>query len=213
MQGKNLETRGRGRPKKGREHDAEQLFAAAVACFAELGFEKSSLRMIADRAGVDVALISYRYGSKLGLWTAVVDAVAEDTLHQLADCREASLDCPPEEKIHRMCVDLVEVINRRPLFSQLFISEIMTSTDNERKKIIEEKIARPVHDVLLDYLSDVRSPKLQRPADPSLEIVAATSVISTMISTRSFLMRFVDAAEDNQRLTQDLASIAQRILS
>ncbi|WP_165222902.1 TetR/AcrR family transcriptional regulator [Affinirhizobium pseudoryzae] len=204
--------RRRGRPKKGKELQTDQIFEAAVACFAEFGFDKCSLRAIADRAGVDVALISYHYGSKLGLWTAVVDAVADDAMRQLKSCREASMDFPPQVKIHRLCIDLVSIINRRPLFSQLFISEIMTSSDTERRKIIEDKIARPVHDVLLRYILEIREGSEERKSDASLEIVAATSLISSIISSRDFLKRIIQVAEDDDRLIDELALIAQRIL-
>src|SRR3546814_16404936 len=46
---------------------------AALTRFADPGFDATGLRDIAADAGVDVALISYKFGSKLALWKAVVE--------------------------------------------------------------------------------------------------------------------------------------------
>ena len=56
-----------GRPKDtGREVGAA-LLEAARTHFAAKGYEATPLRLIAADAGVDVALISYHFGGKLGL--------------------------------------------------------------------------------------------------------------------------------------------------
>src|SRR3546814_10489971 len=57
---------------------------AALRRFADQGFDRASLRDIAADAGVDAALISYKFGSKLGLWKAVVERVGTVTLEQIA---------------------------------------------------------------------------------------------------------------------------------
>ncbi len=212
MQGDHAEARRRGRPKKGREYDADQLFTAAVACFAEFGFEKSSLRMIADQAGVDVALISYRYGSKLGLWAAVVDDVADDTMRQLTACRDASQNLAAEEKIDRLCFDLVETIARRPLFSQLLINEVMTNADSERKDIIEHKIALPINTFLVDYLAEIQPAETPAHDRHSLNVISAICLAGVMITTQKFSGRFVEAARNFDRLKAELVGLTKRIL-
>ncbi|HLO68830.1 MAG TPA: TetR/AcrR family transcriptional regulator [Holophaga sp.] len=44
------------------------LLEAAVFCFAERGFDGASIRMIADRAGRPISLISHHFGGKEGLY-------------------------------------------------------------------------------------------------------------------------------------------------
>jgi len=63
----------------------EAILAAAREQFAEQGFEGATMRAIAAAAGVDVALVSYYFGSKSGLFVEslrlpVNPAVAIDTL-------------------------------------------------------------------------------------------------------------------------------------
>lgn len=204
--------RGRGRPKKGKELDVDALFDAAVANFAEWGFERASLRKIAGQAGVDVALISYRYGSKLGLWTAVVDAVADETLTRVPALQELCHDLPPNEQMERLCKEMVDLLGARPLFAQLLISEIMTSADSERKALIEERLARPVFDLLLGCVRTIRGPD-EGPAgvDTELSLIAAISMVGSVVSTQSFFQRLMPAAGDKQQLFRQLAVLMRRL--
>ncbi|WP_445148638.1 TetR/AcrR family transcriptional regulator [Baekduia sp. Peel2402] len=51
----------------------EQILAAARELFAEHGFEGTTLRAVAKRAGVDGALPSYHFGSKGDLFAATLE--------------------------------------------------------------------------------------------------------------------------------------------
>jgi TetR/AcrR family transcriptional regulator, regulator of cefoperazone and chloramphenicol sensitivity len=48
----------------------QRLLHAALRCFAEHGFEKTSTRMIADAAQANVAAIRYYFGDKAGIYRA-----------------------------------------------------------------------------------------------------------------------------------------------
>ena len=48
----------------------QRLLDAALRCFAEHGFEKTSTRMIADAAQANVAAIRYYFGDKAGIYRA-----------------------------------------------------------------------------------------------------------------------------------------------
>lgn len=52
------------------EESRQRLLHAAVQCFAEHGFAKTSTRNIATQAGVNIAAISYYFGDKAGLYRA-----------------------------------------------------------------------------------------------------------------------------------------------
>ena len=58
-----------------REATRAAILAAAEDAFAARGFEGASMSAIAGAAGAPVPLIVSHFGSKLGLWQAVVDAV------------------------------------------------------------------------------------------------------------------------------------------
>ena len=65
-------TRRAGRPRTDGRDTRNDLILAARALFADLGFERTTMRAVATRAGVDVALIYHHFGSKTGLLEAAL---------------------------------------------------------------------------------------------------------------------------------------------
>lgn len=57
----------RGRRPSGGPDTREQILEAARELFAEKGFERTTMRAVAERAGVDPALIAHYFGNKDGL--------------------------------------------------------------------------------------------------------------------------------------------------
>ncbi|AOS62767.1 TetR/AcrR family transcriptional regulator [Actinoalloteichus hymeniacidonis] len=64
------DTRRRGRRSGG--DTRETLLAAAREVFAERSFEQATVRMIAERAGVDAAMVNHWFGGKDGLFATAV---------------------------------------------------------------------------------------------------------------------------------------------
>ena len=69
-----------------------QILKAARALFAKHGFRGTTLRAVASRARVDMALVSYFFGSKEELFAAVIDLpVIAGQLEELLHDRRAGL--------------------------------------------------------------------------------------------------------------------------
>ena len=68
-----------GRPtrEERRRRTEAAILDAARALFAEVGFERTTIRAVAGRAGVDPALVMQYYGSKDGLFAASAHWYAE----------------------------------------------------------------------------------------------------------------------------------------
>lgn len=65
-------TRRRGRRRAG-EETRTALLSAARSAFAERGYDGATIRHIAERAGVDPAMVNHWFGSKDALFTASLD--------------------------------------------------------------------------------------------------------------------------------------------
>lgn len=78
--------------KKRRAHDSEAsrraLMEAGAALFARHGFAGTTLDMIAARAPANKALVAYHFGSKDGLYLAVLDAAVEAVLEKVGAAAE-----------------------------------------------------------------------------------------------------------------------------
>jgi AcrR family transcriptional regulator len=76
-----MEKKGVGRPRDGNpEETRRQILAAAGEAFSEAGYVGATTRAVASRAGVNVATLHYHFGSKEGLYRAVL---AEASRHAL----------------------------------------------------------------------------------------------------------------------------------
>ena len=74
----------------------DRILDAAEHLFAERGFEGVTLRQIASKAGVDVALASYHFGKKDALFTAVFQRRASElNQRRLAALAEAKRRAEP----------------------------------------------------------------------------------------------------------------------
>ena len=63
----------------------DQLIGVALLCFAEKGFDGTSIEEIAARAGVSKPVIYEHFGGKEGLYAVVVDREVNTLLHSLRD--------------------------------------------------------------------------------------------------------------------------------
>ena len=61
----------RGRPSRGAPAGRDRLLEAGASLFAEHGYQGTTLRMLAEAADCDPALIAYHFGSKRGLFAQV----------------------------------------------------------------------------------------------------------------------------------------------
>ncbi len=59
------------------EDTRRRLLNAALDLFGSLGFEATSTRALAERAGVNLPAIQYYFGSKEGLYRAVIQQIVE----------------------------------------------------------------------------------------------------------------------------------------
>ncbi|EWC60265.1 Transcriptional regulator, TetR family [Actinokineospora spheciospongiae] len=79
---------------------AERIRKAAQAEFGERGLEATTVRAIAQRAGVDPSLVIQHYGSKAALFAVAIeldDGAVDDIEQHLFDVLDVRLDEPPPE--------------------------------------------------------------------------------------------------------------------
>ncbi|MBB1251297.1 TetR/AcrR family transcriptional regulator [Rhizobium sp. G21] len=203
--------RGRGRPRRGEGHDRDALLAVALACFAENGFKNTSLRMIATRAGVDVALISYHYGSKLGLWTEVITSVGDDSLARLKGFVVECEELEDSQRLSRMTAKIVDMISERPQFAQLLVGEIIAAEDDARSDIIQTRLVEPMLSVLLPFLRSIRGDE-KPPLDEVLMVISSFAMAGLVVSTGPFLARLTPVARSDAGLQSAVSTLMQRIL-
>ena len=126
------------------------ILEAALAEFAEKGFEAASIRSIAERTGFQHPLITYHYPSKDLLW----QAVAEDTFERIRKEWEARAleegDLPPLERLRAEYRALFRHTTRFPEFHRFMRQE--AATDNPRLQWVAENVLTPLINQLLPQI-------------------------------------------------------------
>jgi AcrR family transcriptional regulator len=129
----------RGRRPQGSPDARQAVLDAARELFAELGFERTTMRAVGTRAGVDPALIYHYFGAKDGLLAAVVEPPVDlaSVLAGLADHPGAA-----GEEIVRRVVGLWE---NNPDLRKRMLAMLRTALSHEHA-------ARLLRDMLSSWL-------------------------------------------------------------
>src|SRR5438132_11150457 len=153
----------RGRPRKRAEQQRSletrgAILNAAIAEFAERGFESASIRRIADRTGLQHPLITYHYRSKDILWRAAAE-------HAFTRIREEwDLRVPeqaPVSTLERLREEYRAVFQYTAAFPEFhrFMRQEALSR-NPRLRWVAKTILRPLIDRLLPQISAAQNANL-----------------------------------------------------
>jgi len=120
----------------------ERILGAALAMFAERGFDGATTRDIAARAGTNLGLIQYHFGGKERLWRATVDHVFGTLESALAAIVPARLQTAAQlADVLRLCVRFV---GANPHFVQLMNDEC--KRDGPRMRWLVDRHGRRLYD-------------------------------------------------------------------
>ncbi len=185
--------------------NADLLVNSALMAFSEKGFDGASLRAIAAGADVDVALIAYRYGSKLDLWKAVIDSFASEVMASVATLDRLPQVPPSNAERLRMTLDLlVDVLFDKPQLALFLVKEAGEIDRGERFDYLYRQLVEPIHAIVLPLIREVQAET--RCVDPDAEILFLTliSAMSLMITNREFIARRNPIAADGDQYRAEL---------
>ena len=161
----------------------EHIITHALALFAERGFEGTSIRDIASRADVNVAMINYYFGSKDKLFEALVELRAgymkgllEELVHDNSKTDIEKIDVIIESYVNRL---LSNTSFHRVLHQELLTQQrerlseqivgIFVKNSRNMKTIIESGIRR----------------KSFRKVDPELTMSSIIGTITQVVLSRT----------------------------
>lgn len=119
----------------------QKIFDAAHEVFVQKGMDGAKMQEIADRAGINKALLHYYYRSKEKLYEMVARAIIGRAVPIIREFLET--DYPLEEKIKRFVYFYVDLIARNPYIPIFVISEMNKHPDRFIDNILPKEIPRP----------------------------------------------------------------------
>ena len=125
-----------GRPRSGAVDVRAKLIDAALAQFARTGIRASSLRVVADVAGVTPAMLHYYFGNKRQMTLAVIE---ERLLPALAPLRGRIQDAggTPAELVRAFVDGIGAVIAAHPWLPSLWVREVLSESGALRDTLLK----------------------------------------------------------------------------
>lgn len=119
----------------------QKIFDAAHEVFVQKGMDGAKMQEIADRAGINKALLHYYYRSKEKLYEAVARAIIGRAAPVISQLIESEL--PLEEKIRHFIDFYIGVISRNPFIPLFIISEINKHPERFIETILPRELPKP----------------------------------------------------------------------
>lgn len=102
---------------------ARRLLTAGRLLFSQGGFDGTSIRAITAAAGTNLGAVTYHFGSKSGLYRAVLQDVFGPIRGQIEAI--ADLPLPPVERIELVVRGMFRNLSRNPDLPRFFIQELV----------------------------------------------------------------------------------------
>jgi AcrR family transcriptional regulator len=195
----------------------DHILTSAEKLFAEKGFDGTSVRDIAQLAGVNLAMISYYFGSKEKLLEALIEFRAMYAYGILEELNKNE-SLSPWDKIDRLVEFYVDrILNNLP-FHNIMYQESATNYRSEeiKQKVITIKMRNL--DQITKIIADGQQKKLFRQVDIPMTVGTIMGTISSYTQSRSYSCLILALQENvnddtyRQRLAVRLKSHLKQLL-
>lgn len=198
-----------------------QIVAAAETLFAEKGFKGTSVRDIAERAGVNLAMISYYFGSKDQLLEALFELRGEETKKHLQEI----VDKPKLSALARINLLIDNTADKfvhQTSFNKIMVREqVIPSNAAISKLILNLKIQN--YKVAMQLLKEgQKSGEIQKNIDPELLMSTIIGILNHFYTSQQYY-RVIRNMEDlpdaefqnrmKKRITHYLKFLIKKILT
>lgn len=169
------------------------ILAVAEQLFADKGFDGTSVRDIAQLASVNLAMISYYFGSKEKLFETLVEERAGYTLGLLEELNKDQT-LTPWDKIERLTDYYVEKVMNNHRFHCIMTQQYNNTRSNEIKELFTNIKLRNLEQVK-KVITDGQRKNMFRKVDIELTIASIMGTITHATNSRTFYCRLFKIEE------------------
>jgi AcrR family transcriptional regulator len=174
----------------------ERIIEAARELMIEFGVLEVSVADITQRAGVNVALVSYHFGGREGLMLSIAREDAKLALSDLT--RLCAADLPPAEKIRHHVTGVIHAYYKRPYLNRL-LQKLIREGSLEAAEEVGEFFVRPVAEARSAIIAEGIASGVFRPVDARLvgyALEGACAQIFTSAASRQAVLGRGDLDRD-----------------
>ena len=171
----------------------EHIMNVAIELFAEKGFDGSSIRDLAAKAEVNVAMVNYYFGSKDKLFEALVENKARFMRGKLDEI-ENNTKLSEIEKIDQIIESYVERLLSQPLFHRILYQELlMGERESMHKNIIGMFVKNTL--TLRTIIEQGIRKKVFRKVDPELTMATIIGTINQVMLSKAMCIMLINREE------------------
>lgn len=115
----------------------QQIIQTAERLFASSGFDGTSVRDIAEQAGVNLAMISYYFGSKLKLMEAIFEERSSNIKARVESLLQNS-ELDPLQKMEMLVEEYVDRVMEKQQFFKIMICEQVVNKNHVIIQLIND---------------------------------------------------------------------------
>lgn len=162
----------------------QKIFEAATQLFLEKGVDRTSVREIATKANINLALMNYYFRSKENLFDAIFSKLVKSNSKNLIEILDSDLEL--EEKIRRYVGVYIDMLSENPLL----VSFVMAILHRSRERITEMKAVSSLYSTEIfsrQILEEGKQGRIRR-TDPSQLFVDMLSLVAFPFAIKLLVM-------------------------
>ncbi len=162
----------------------QKIFDAATELFLEKGVDRTSVREIAAKAGINLALMNYYFRSKENLFDAIFTMLVKKNSQELIRILNSDLEL--KEKICQYVHVYIDMLSENPLL----VSFVMAILHRSRERITEMKAISSLYatDQFTKQLIEEAKKGNIRRTDPTHFFVDMLSLIAFPFAIKMLIM-------------------------
>jgi len=161
------------------------ILETAETLFAAKGFDGTSIREIAREAKMNLAAISYYFGSKEKLMEAIFNYRINNTWFAVKSVA-SDTSISPLEKIERLIDSVVDKVSEKECFHRIMLRQQIISKDDIVTRLINESRQRNVQ-LIDEIVKEGQAKKMfKKKVDTPLLIITMIGTIYQMMNTQDF---------------------------
>lgn len=166
----------------------DRILDAASEEFAAAGFAGARIDRIARRTKLNVRMIYYHFGSKRGLYRAVLQHIYE----QMSGILEALPPSAPNRTIEAFGL-YVDLLTEQPRFADVLVRELLDGAKH-LKALWKERpeLFRQIHYHARELIEHGIAAGELKPLDPAMTVLSITSIICFLTAARHSHALFLD---------------------
>jgi len=159
----------------------EHILDIAERVFSEFGYEGTSTRFLAGKAGVNMAMLNYYFGSKDGLLKAVLDRRISTMRQYLQEIKDKPISSA--DKLMQAFDVYLNRITENKSFHRLMHREISLNQRAELVEFISENIYKNLH-VLREILLEGIANQSFRQVDVEMTVASIPGLMYFLLNSR-----------------------------